>query len=96
MAHRRIELSADQIQVHGNQIQARADIGAGRVIHAILTIEDASQIPQKEAPFFGEPPRDQWERDLEELLALSPINHHPVDDSREAIYGPDPGEAEPT
>ena len=87
MAHRTIDLSGDQIQV-------RADVGPGRVVHAVVTIEDGVQDPRLEPPFNGEPPRDQWEKDFQELCALAPINHYPVDDSREAIYGDDPGESE--
>ncbi len=80
--------------VPGNQVHTEADIGSGRIVQAALTIEDETQSPANEPPFNGEQPRDQWERDFQELCALAPINQFPVDVSREAIYGPDPGEPE--
>ena len=62
------------------------DIGPGRVVRAVLTIEDDARDPRQEPPFDGEPPRDQWEKDFQDMCALAPINQYPADVSREAMY----------
>lgn len=77
------------IEIPGDQIDVHADIGPGRIVSATLVIEE----PPPPASPPSAPDRltlAQWEKELDELLALSPENPYPVDDSREAMYGPDP------
>ena len=76
------------IEVPGEQVVVHADIGKGRVIKAILFVDDGggdSDDPNNR-------PRDEWERLFNEMLALAPVNEYPADVSREAMYGPDPDE----
>jgi hypothetical protein len=86
---RTVEIPGDQITVKDGQIELHgANIGEGRIVGLKLFIEE----PSAKAPDEGSPTLDPWERELEELLADMPRNPFPCDDSREAIYGPDPDE----
>jgi hypothetical protein len=74
------------VQVSGDQIQVRADIGPGRVISATLLVEDGILPGQTPPPSYEE---DPFGKALDELLAATEPVEHFVDDSREAIYTPD-------
>jgi len=77
------------VEVPGDQVRVLVDIGPGKVVSATLFIEDGVGGSGRDS---GSSSDDEWEKVLDELLALSPVNPYPVDDSREAIYGPDPDE----
>ena len=93
---RTIEVPGDQLEIQPDGIKVHTNIGAGRVISAILRIEE----PKVDANSTGTPPYDQdpFGKELDDLLAMNGPTPEFVDDSREAIYTPDeelPGKPEP-
>jgi hypothetical protein len=81
-----IEIPGDKIQVYSNKLELLANVGSGRVIGATLRVEDPTEMDPAKMPF------EEWERNLQEIIKLSPNNPKRCDDSRESIYGPDPDE----
>jgi hypothetical protein len=55
----------------------------GRVIRAVVYFDET---PSDLAPAEGP---DEWERDLDAIMATAPANPHPADVSREAMYSPE-------
>ena len=75
------------IDVPGDQVNVRVDVGPGRILRATLLIEDTSTVSVLPS-FNGD---DPFERELDELLAMTEPVSEFVDDSRESIYTPDRG-----
>jgi hypothetical protein len=88
---REIKVPADQIKVNGDQIEVNARLGPGQILDVTFRVQDTSVAADPATK-----PLDEWERELEEIVKLAPVNPYPIDDSREAMYGPDPGEDEST
>jgi hypothetical protein len=80
------------VEVPGDKVEVTADIGPVRIVSATLLVDDGAPIALATDP--NDMPYDQWKKNFDEICALAPINPCPVDDSREAIYGPDPGETD--
>ena len=87
---RKIEISGEKVDIHPDKLEIHTDIGYGRILGITVTVEDLSPLPTPQTDTDSS--KEQWERELDQLLALTPENPYPVDDSREAIYGPDPDE----
>jgi hypothetical protein len=78
MVTRMVELPGDKIEVH-------ADIGTGRVVRAILMIEEPAAGAEAAKP-ANELTFAEWEKLFDEMCALAPLNEHPADVSRESMY----------
>ena len=87
-----INIPGDKIEVHADKLEVHANIGPGRVVSATFEIEDSIDAPATDP---GKMPFEEWERNFNEIINLAPLNQYPCDDSREAMYGPDPGEDAP-
>ena len=83
---RTIEISGDQIEVKDGQIEVRANIGPGRVVGATLRIDDSGLEPDGSPTDPAKMSFEEWERNFNEMCALAPVNEHPADVSREAMY----------
>lgn len=72
------------VEVPGTQIDVNADIGPGRVVRALLFIEESAPAdPGRDPNNLG---FDEWEKLFAEMIALSPRNDVPADVSRESMY----------
>ena len=92
---RTIEIPGDQIEVREGQIEVHANIGPVQVVSATFRIEDGRLNPDGVPADPAKMSYEEWEKNFNEVIALAPHNHYPCDDSREAIYGPDPEEVDP-
>ena len=78
---RMIEVLGDQLEMQPDGLKIHTNVGRGRVISAILRIEEPQELQTPLADPFG--------KELDDLLAVTPPVEGVVDDSREAIYTPD-------
>ena len=78
---RTIDVPGDRLEMQADGLKIHTDVGRGRVVSAILRIEESqdTQVPVT----------DPFGKELDDLLALTPPVAGFVDDSREAIYTPD-------
>jgi len=76
-------MATKTIDVRGDQIEVHADIGPVKVLGATLRVEDKAGASPSDP---NDLPYDEWEKLFDEMLALAPMNEHPADVSREAMY----------
>mgnify|MGYP001544214444 CR=1 FL=1 len=92
---RTIKIPADQLAIRGDKLELSTTALPGRVLNVSVEVDDEMPANGQPHPDPATMPFEEWARNFHEILALAPINEYPCDDSREAMYGPDPEENEP-
>ncbi len=74
------------VEIPGDKIVIQTDVGPGRVVSAIVKIDDDSLNGVVQANSPSQLSLEEWERNFDEIIKLAPLNECPCDISRESAY----------